>query len=164
MKLRHLLNLFRQKAVRVQRESLAGLRARDATKLLPVVHEGSSLKEVLQRMLEGRSTILPVVSDTVPCGLISVDALRQASPAEWGQLRLEKFAHACDAPADSNEPLEDTYIKLLLIPLEAIPVADGGRIVGIIRLCELDEIIELRTLLRREPPSAALRPLNSARG
>ncbi len=162
MNFKKLISLFRKTPIGGEREALGGLRARDAMRPLPVVKDGASLKEVLQRMLEARTTVLPVGSETIPCGLIAAEDLKRADPSHWRQLRLVEFAHRCDAAADLNEPLEETYAKVLRIPLQVIPVTEGGKILGIVLLRELEEMIELRTLLMREPPSSTDLPTSAA--
>ncbi len=95
----------------------------------------------------GPPRALPVVAGGALLGLVRPDDLRKADPARWALTPLaEVMTPRGDlATVSSQDDLEGAFTGLVEGELDEVPVLEGERFVGMLRLLDITHYLELQT-------------------
>jgi stage IV sporulation protein FB len=117
---------------------LAGRRVRDAMLVMPTtLDEAVSATEMRQLVRRNAQGTFPVVRAGRYVGVVDVASIERA-PAAASAGDLADRTAATLAPDDD---LEGDLPALATAPTHAVPVLDGGRVVGLLRLDEVNRLV-----------------------
>jgi len=114
----------------------------------PVIDGRYAVSMAAEEMLRTRMSILPVRTDS-GWSLIRLDRIRALPRDQWSMSSVALLSDPVSRVASTQEPLSAILPELLATPLRALPVEDGGRVIGLIRQSDLEEIVQLRSLEQR---------------
>ncbi len=117
---------------------LAGHRVRDAMLVLPTTIDASvSAGELRQLVRRNGQGIFPVVSMGRYVGVVDVVSIERAPDAA----RAGDLADRSAVTLAPDDDLEDDVAALARTPGHAVPVVDGGQVVGLLRLDEVRRLV-----------------------
>lgn len=140
--------------------SLGGLTARDVmTDRVPTVEAGLPVGRFARDPLLGGDRWAIVLDGDRPLGLVSRTDLKRLAPELWDATRVEEIATpmADVVVATPDQPVAELLRLLGERRADQLPVVEGGRVCGAVRLQDLLEAIEVRTP-GPTPPSGGERP------
>lgn len=132
-------------SVLVARSLLQGLHVGDVATLAGGILGTDSLESVSERMLRDRTTLLPVrLGDGF--GVISLQQIRTVPARFRSNVPVSDILRTPSRILDTKDALEEILTDLMSAPLGALPVADGGSLIGYVRHSDLSDILQLRSL------------------
>lgn len=145
---------------------LQGLRAADVAIHHPPVHEDESLATAADRMLQSRSTVLPVLTNRGSPALLGLADIRRVPRQEWETVHVRDLAVACSRSVKPEDPIIGFLNELIAAPFSSLPLQANGTLLGVVRYSDVNEVIAFRSLQgpesttqgeerQRKPPRAA---------
>ena len=132
------------------RTSIEGLPVRDA--MLTEFHRlnaADPLRTAVRHLMAGSQTAFPVLEHNQPVGVLTSPELI-AALSKVGPEGLVGSVVKRDAAASSaDDPLDDTLTRLRESGRSAIPVMNGGALVGLLTLDNVGELLLVRNAVRQ---------------
>lgn len=125
---------------------IRGARVRDALIGLEPVRDWASLRHAAREMSRNRFPVLAVETENGTPAVLTLYKLKRIPEAQWDMARVRSAMEPVKSAPDADAPLDETLQLLSASPGNSLPVSEAGRVIGVIRLDEVLELIQLRTL------------------
>lgn len=106
--------------------------------------------EVLDELRARRRPALPVTEGPDVLGIVTVDALRRLPRERWATTPAGRIADRI-APVRPDQDVWSALRTMEAARVLAVPVVDHGALVGILRLADVAQELELREAAERQP-------------
>lgn len=126
------------------RHMLKDVTAGDVGVTTDVLLEEQSLASAAQTMIATRNAFLPVETREGGAGILGFARVRRVPKSRWGAIRVKDLMERVPAAVDASERIEK--ILMDLASLGALPLAQGDRIVGVLRYRDVAELMEFQSL------------------
>lgn len=129
--------------------ALKGMKVRDVLVRTDPIPENASVSTAAQLMVDERSTALPVANTSPPYGIVNVESLQRVPKSLWPQTSVRNVQTEVPISADIDEPLDELVTSGQLSNPSGVPVTENGNVVGLIRMSDVLEAIQLREVAGR---------------
>jgi stage IV sporulation protein FB len=137
-----------------QRASLRGRVVADAyNSSAYVLTPYHRLDQAAQLMMMSGQSSFPVVQNEALEGFITQRDLSQAMRTRGGHTWASMIMRRDIAPVSLDTPLEDVLKRLGTEGLNALPVVENGRYLGMISRWNINQLIQWQTMNRQPPPA-----------
>lgn len=137
--------------------ALKGMKVRDVFVRTDPIPENASVLEAAKLMVDERSTALPVANSGPPYGIVNVESLQRVPKSLWGQTSVRNIQSEVPISADIDEPLDELLTSGQLSNW-GIPVTEDGNVIGLVRMSDILETIQLREVAGMEERAGELSP------
>jgi len=132
---------------------LKGIRAEEVTFKIDPVDEGAMLSEALTRMLDARCDVVPVHAREGSF-LVSLARVRKIPKSQRGLIPVREVMESVPVTLKMTDAVGHVFQELQTHVAHALPVQNAwGQIIGVVRLSDLVELLQFRTLEEEESES-----------
>ncbi|MEK7357304.1 MAG: site-2 protease family protein [Bdellovibrionota bacterium] len=138
------------------KDVLMGLRVDDVMTPAHALSADESLERVSLRMVDERVTALPIIDSTdghVRHAMISAETLQRIPKRLWSTTLAKVVADRVPKPLRRDAPLDEALIASLAGASSGLPVVENDEVIGLLRMKDLLETVQLRQLTNRERES-----------
>lgn len=143
--------------VLMSRGLLKGITAGDLAVRLAPLSERESLQAAAEKMIRARKVALPVETLSGPPAIVTLAGIRRVPSEEWQTTTVGAAMNEVPVLA-SDAPIGQSVADLAASPAGALPVEEGGHVIGLVLYSDLAELLQLKSLEtppEEKPPRAA---------
>ncbi|HEY2954789.1 MAG TPA: site-2 protease family protein [Candidatus Eisenbacteria bacterium] len=145
-----------ERAIVETRTSLSGVPVRDAMLSDFVTLEvGDPLQRAVDHLIAGSQQDFPVLEGEVPIGTLGRAELIIALQKEGADTPVGKVVRRDPAAAAPGEPLEGVLQRMRARGRTALPVLEGGRVVGLVTIENISDLLLVSAALKKHDAAAA---------
>lgn len=130
---------------------LARDRARDLMVQVPILSENLRVAEAAQIMYESNCTVLPVEGH--PPAILSSSSFARIPQQLWPTTGIEKLKFKIEKPLNAEDSLREVLQAEGFLNQGGYPVLEEGRIVGLLRLRDVLDHVQLGELVQAQTPA-----------
>ena len=130
----------------LSRGLLKGIRAGDVAIEVSPIAENQNLIACADRMIKERQTVLPVITTSGESALVSLGRIRTIPSEFRDTTRVRDIMSVVRRSLDKQEAISDALSELATSPGGSLPVTSDGKIIGIVRAADLNEVLQLKRL------------------
>lgn len=129
---------------------LSKVRAQDLVSETPLLDEEMTLNEAAEMMLKSRSKILPV--NSAQPAVLTSDSIAKTPQPNWNTTTVRESMQVLTKSLNADEVLTDVLALNGFLSLGGWPVVKDGKTIGLLRLQDVLEYIQLSNLLETKTP------------
>jgi Zn-dependent protease len=146
--------------VLMSRGLLQGLTAGEVAVRAETLSAKDTLLTAAERMRLTRNTVLPAITERGAPAIVALSEIRRVPRDFWHVTLVRDVLDESPRSLHPNEPIAEAFTELAGTPRQALPLVEGGRIIGVVRYADIQELLQLRSLEERageraEPPRKA---------
>jgi Zn-dependent protease/predicted transcriptional regulator len=135
-------------------EELKAVTAEDvmARDVVPVPVSATVTEFVNGYLMRRRHALFPVVDGIWLVGIVGLEEVRKVDRDRRATTRVQQVMRSIQeeyAPLDPRETGDEALQRLNEVEADELPVADGGRVVGMVSRADLIKLVRVREILRK---------------
>jgi CBS domain-containing protein len=141
---------------------LKGMKVREVMRPVTAIPGDATLHDAASIMLQRNTTLIPVATTGEQFyGMVSIGLLKRLPKESWRETRLRDVVTDVTDPCRPHDDLDESVITNLVGHPHGLPVVEDSQVIGLVRLSDVNETIQLRELtseLRAENAFESYRP------
>ena len=125
---------------------------------------GAPLARAIELTLAGSQQDFPVARGTTLCGILTQEGMLKGLQAQGESVPVSAVMQEEVTTADGHEFVVDVLPRFGEGGLGAIPVTQGGELVGLLTMTNVHELLQIRSALERARRHPARGPSRRKRG
>jgi Zn-dependent protease len=123
-------------------ETLGQVRVSSLMELAPRVDAAATISEAIERLARFGGDVLLVERESVTVGLLTAERLLRVPPMTRPHLRADAMMDALPEPIRPDVTAADVLRRMVEQETPVLPVGDGERVIGVVRLSDLRRHVE----------------------
>ncbi|OFZ83424.1 MAG: hypothetical protein A3K03_01560 [Bdellovibrionales bacterium RIFOXYD1_FULL_44_7] len=136
------------------KEALVGVSVGEVVLRTDTITKDQSIAFAAHKMKNEKLNVLPVLLDFKRVAILSIERIKNVPNEEWESRTVEEIVHDGVTSVEANEALDAIYQDLSEAPDQTLPVVQAGKTVGVIRLSDLSDVIQLKALQKKNRQAA----------
>lgn len=128
------------------RELLQGMKVSEVIRRADPVQESQSLQSAASEMVRSSNSVLPVETGNGTPAVIDLQTISRLKPELRQRLHVKDVMVVPDHAVRPEENLAPIFQEIASSPAHALPVMEQGHLAGVVRLSDVREAMELKSL------------------